>query len=621
MRVIFIEYYWQVEEILKNKEKFINDIIISLFHETSYLLMSKKIRYFETDEFCKHNELWTKYKDITINSLNIAKVLDETLWEIDGRFRKLKWNFFDDYHYVLKVSHDQLYYYSELIYQVINKYNPSEIWVADAAEIKIDSDCLISQNTSIFKFLLTSIESKNKKLKINYMKVINEKKIQYTNNYRDYFIKSSFNRLNKITKKLKNFIHKINFLFYCYFSKPRYISVGSDEISIFKKFYPKDSNKFISYKCENLNDNKLKKNWIFFEEFIKRLKNNTNFVELITHRGISSELIFHKILLKLTKRLDFFFTEYYNLKKTVENLKPSSVIFQTTAPFYSPNIVFRKICKDLKIPFVSWIHGGTGLTNSLNIYDVTDYRLSKNIISWGIYLKEVFKDSTCILNQLNLQTGIEVFPVGSVRLDYAYKKHLIKKNTLKKSKPVITFVAGHHQRKNQYYFGYNNKRNLWLEDYNVLKLLQKYQDRYEIIFKDYPTAGSPNLWKKALKDINANNILYVSNQKNLYTLLNMSDLVILPNMNTTFFDALYFDADIFVVDEDIFEKPFEQQLKDEIFYFKDNDKFISHLDKYLEEGKFYKRKKNKSRNYFLNFNEINNRDKLLNEALHSISKN
>ena len=33
MRLIFVEYYWQVEEISKNKEKFINDIIISLYHE------------------------------------------------------------------------------------------------------------------------------------------------------------------------------------------------------------------------------------------------------------------------------------------------------------------------------------------------------------------------------------------------------------------------------------------------------------------------------------------------------------------------------------------------------------------------------------------------------------
>ena len=162
MRVIFIEYDWQVEEILKNKEKFIDDVIISLHHETSYLLMRNNIRYFETFEFCKHDELWKKYKDITKNSLNIAKVLDDTLWEIDERFRKLKWNFFNDYHYALKVSYDQLYYYSELIYQLINKYNPSEIWTVDSAEIKINSDCLISREVSILKFLLKSIESKNK---------------------------------------------------------------------------------------------------------------------------------------------------------------------------------------------------------------------------------------------------------------------------------------------------------------------------------------------------------------------------------------------------------------------------------------------------------------------------
>ena len=78
-------------------------------------------------------------------------------------------------------------------------------------------------------------------------------------------------------------------------------------------------------------------------------------------------------------------------------------------------------------------------------------------------------------------------------------------------------------------------------------------------------------------------------------------MVILPNMSSTFFDALYFDADIFVVEEDIFEKPFKELLKNEIFYFKDNKQLIIQLEKYLEEGKFYKRNKKNSRNYFLNF--------------------
>jgi len=613
MRIIFIEFLWQAREMIKDKEKFEKDVIISLNHETSYFLMQNKIKYFETFEFCKHEELWKKYKDITKHSLKIAKVLDDALWNTNEKFRKLKWNFFDDYHYVLKSAYDQLYYYSELIFQIINKYDPNEIWIADSKEVKIDSDCLIHSEVSVLKFLLKSIQSKNKNLKINYMQDIDKKKFKNITTATKEIIK----------KKLKNFIFKINFLFNYYFSKPSYISVGCYEISMFKKLYPKDSDKFISYRYENLDDDQLKENLFFFEKFMNHLKNSTNFEKLITHRDISFESIFYKILLKLIKRLGFFFEEYNKSKKVVDKLNPSLIIFQTMTPMYSPNIVFKKICKNLKIPFVTWIHGGIGLTNSLLHYDVTDFRLSKNIISWGTHLEELSKDNACILNQLNLQKEINFFPVGSVKLDYYYRKHFHKTITIKKSKPILTFVAGTFKNKNNFYFGYNRQQaeSLWLTDYKILELLKKYQDRYKIIFKDYPNIGNPNLWKKVLKDMNANNITYISTQKNLYELLNISDLVILPYMSSTFFDALYFDADIFAIEEDIFEKPFEQQLKDEIFYFNDNKKFKLHLEKYLEQGKFYRRTKNKSRNYFLNFNEINNRDKLLEKALHSISKN
>ena len=59
---------------------------------------------------------------------------------------------------------------------------------------------------------------------------------------------------------------------------------------------------------------------------------------------------------------------------------------------------------------------------------------------------------------------------------------------VKKSKPTLTYVAGCFQMKNQFYFGYNRKQaeSFWLTDYKVLELLKKYQDRYKIIFKDYP---------------------------------------------------------------------------------------------------------------------------------------
>ena len=51
-------------------------------------------------------------------------------------------------------------------------------------------------------------------------------------------------------------------------------------------------------------------------------------------------------------------------------------------PFFSAAVAFRKNI-DHKIPYVTWAHGGYGLTYSLSGYDVTDFRLSKYHISYG----------------------------------------------------------------------------------------------------------------------------------------------------------------------------------------------------------------------------------------------
>ena len=169
MKIIFVEFLWQVEEILKDKEKFRNDVIISLDQETSYFLMRKKIKYFETYEFCNHEQLWARYHNITKQSLKITKVLDEALWNIDSKFKKLNWKIFDDYHFFIKVSFDQLYYYAELISELVKKYKPSEFIIADSKKIEINDNLMISSKISIFKFLLQSQLFSRDKIKVQYM--------------------------------------------------------------------------------------------------------------------------------------------------------------------------------------------------------------------------------------------------------------------------------------------------------------------------------------------------------------------------------------------------------------------------------------------------------------------
>ena len=186
------------------------------------------------------------------------------------------------------------------------------------------------------------------------------------------------------------------------------------------KGYENDELKLLDQLKENLNEkiNDL----TFFYNFIDHLKNKTNFYDLIKYKNISFEFIFHEILLKLLSERNFLLDEFYKAKKIVNRIKPTCVIFQTASPIYSPNITFRKVCIDLKIPFVIWMHGGYGLSYSLQGYDVTDFRFCKNHISYGAHLKSLIEDSRCILKQLEIHENQKILPVGSCKLDYDNRK-------------------------------------------------------------------------------------------------------------------------------------------------------------------------------------------------------
>ena len=59
-------------------------------------------------------------------------------------------------------------------------------------------------------------------------------------------------------------------------------------------------------------------------------------------------------------------------------------------------------------------------------------------------------------------------------------------------------MLGSFYQKNRFYFGYNRPKvesSLWQLHFEILLLLKEYQNKYNIIFKDYPF-GYSNLWKK-----------------------------------------------------------------------------------------------------------------------------
>ena len=80
-----------------------------------------------------------------------------------------------------------------------------------------------------------------------------------------------------------------------------------------------------------------------------------------------------------------------------------------------------------------------------------------------------------------------------------------------------------------------------------------------------------------------------------------------------------FDADIFVIEEDLFSKHFSKESSAEIFCYNNELEFKLKLEQYLEIGKFYKLQKKNSKNYFMQLGEMNNKDKLLYSALSKFS--
>ena len=213
---------------------------------------------------------------------------------------------------------------------------------------------------------------------------------------------------NFIKTNCKNIYYKINFLFNFYMSKPKYLSVGCFEILKYKKLYPRESKLFLSYHYINKKKKKIDDGSNFFHNFIDYLKNETNFYDLIKHKNISFQLIFHEILFKLLKQRDFLLDEYHKAKTIVNRIKPQCVIFQSSNPVYSANVTFRKVCTNLKVPFVIWMHGGYGLTYSLAGYDVTDFRFCKKHISYGPYLRDLVEHNNCILSKLKFNINYNI---------------------------------------------------------------------------------------------------------------------------------------------------------------------------------------------------------------------
>jgi len=282
---------------------------------------------------------------------------------------------------------------------------------------------------------------------------------------------------------------------------------------------------------------------------------------------------------------------------------------QTAAPFYLHNIPARWWCKSRSIDYAVWMHGGYGATYSLAGYDVVDFRLAPLNIAYGKVVQDLVEDTHCSLLPLGIKSKVEVG--GSPFFDSIYGRKNGQLPTASKSKRRVTFCIGIYHVRNQFYFGYNRENvdsSLWEAYLEIIKVLIPYQEKYDITLKDYPGSARGSLWKSMLKDFGGNSIKYISNEVSYEEIVKRSDLNIFPWISTTFFQALYSNADIFALETGDLSTAAQRLLREEIFLHQSTRSFCDSLSSYLNKGIFFQRSKFASRRYFLDFDHLGQRN-------------
>ena len=104
MKVLLIEFVWQVEKIINDKIAKSYDLIISLDPECSYILKSNAISFKESDEILDDELIIKDYEKLSLNSLKICSLIDQELFKIDKNFNQLNWKIFNDFHYCMPPS-------------------------------------------------------------------------------------------------------------------------------------------------------------------------------------------------------------------------------------------------------------------------------------------------------------------------------------------------------------------------------------------------------------------------------------------------------------------------------------------------------------------------------------
>jgi hypothetical protein len=616
--LFLIDFEWQISKI---EEQLTDKLVFSFNPAVQFQLERRGIRFISFQEIYEHQELWNQYPSTNQITLQLCQKLDKLLWKYDKRFAVDQVPVFDYLSYILKTNIDQLFFYTFILEKIFSFYRISKVYCLNS-DVRCDDMTHYSSKISLLGGIIESFKGKYG-YEIIFMDDVQEEVVATKRE------KSSFSfgqpklfelgniRLRKMYMFCRSIIVRFrlqNVLFLLLslvetlthpFSseKQEIVSVSCKDINSLKKQFKKEGirvRNFFHMSASFLSDHGNKN----IDLFLKDVGNDKDILQLLTINGCNIFPIIKEQVALLFNSIDGLYEIYSKVKKFLKTDKASLVVLQTLAPFYTPNIFFHKVCLDKGIPLVCWMHGGYGAYNSLPGYDFTDYRLSQNHFVYGKVIEDLINSQDCILRKTSPEMAYKTLSVGAPFFINKYQNY---KRPVNKRKRILLVIGGLYAY-NRFYFGSNEHYSETCHFYqhrNILGLLVKYQEDYDIILKDYAEGNMVSTWKDLLKDLRGNKVKVITNEMSFKEVVINTDLHIFTWVSTTFMESLFTDADMFLLDKNDVTQEAMKIFEDEIYFNSDTPTFLTTLDDYLAKGVFYTHDKHKLRELFLTENDPN----------------
>jgi hypothetical protein len=271
---------------------------------------------------------------------------------------------------------------------------------------------------------------------------------------------------------------------------------------------------------------------------------------------------------------------YQLAQKMIQRMKIHCLLLSTRERATGYAII--QVSRDLKIPVVSWQHGGGGYA----YWPMIPFIEFMNSDWHFVFSEKVAKNYLITSDMVGLKKNPVFFPVGSSSLDYLCRK---KKKSKEKSgkKPIVYITTAYHQNIfmiSSPFEPLDLDEHLWAIQKRMMDLAKAFPNK-EFIIKLHPSHIDKEPLKTYAHDHRIKNLQIICSEISVQKLTDIADMVIFDHITTGILQVLTSSVPVFAytglyslnTDSDL-------QLKKRAFVYENPDDLIKKVEEYIRTG-------------------------------------